>query len=432
MKRIIVFSTILALVLLNACDNAESPVDESQAPSISFTDVIGNLQISFLAGTESIAYTITNPVADGKLIPSASDSWITGYDTSTEGLLYFTVEENPAKEARSAILTLTYAYNGGNTSAQINVIQEASNAIVFEATYADGYYYGNQYTDNSMRYYTWLTENPLQGDALGAGISYCFDIYADAPTDMDAIAPAPGTYTLSASTSIGTFGSRESRLYDGDTGEMIYFTEGVLIITQDGDRYHYAAELTDTAGVLHRITYTGPVSLYDTTNPYTSVLDGDYEMDLDGATLYAYYFGTYYNNLTANWSGTVVPAGGNGDAFQFDLCAPLSYDFAAGLPTGDFVIDGSMEEYTSLYGYKDVFSSAVGTWYYEMTNHGMSDRVAPIVSGTISISKEGMSYSLILDGKDDIGNTVTASWSGNVNSIDQTVGYISPSALPLQ
>ena len=159
MKKIIVFSTILELVLLNACDNAESPVDESQAPSISFTDVIGNLQISFLAGTESIAYTITNPVADGKLIPSASDSWITGYDTSTEGLLYFTVEENPAKEARSAILTLTYAYNGGNTSAQINVIQEASNAIVFEATYADGYYYGNQYTDNSMRYYTWLTEN---------------------------------------------------------------------------------------------------------------------------------------------------------------------------------------------------------------------------------------------------------------------------------
>lgn len=413
------------LILICACDKTES---SSGNTTIQF-NTTGNLQIPFIAGTDSVSYTISDPVADGKLVPSASEDWITGYNTSTEGILYFDVEENPAKEPRSAILSLTYTYNGGETSTQVNVIQDASNAIIFEASYVGGFYYADLYSEGSMRYYTWLTENPLQGNGLGAGINYCFDIYADAPENMSSIAAAPATYELDPSTSTAqwTLGARETRLVNGETAETTYFKEGSLTITKEGNTYHYAAEMIDSSGTIHRISYTGNVSLINSSNPYTSTLTEDYELQTDGASLIAYYFGQYYGETTSNWSGTLVPANGNGDAFQFDLCAPLSFDFGAGFPTGTFSINESLAENTSLNGFNDVTGADIGTWYLEWSNYNRTDRAAPIVSGTIDISKDGDVYTLELDGKDDAGNSITAHWSGIPDCSDRT-GYAAPSA----
>ena len=153
----------------------------------------------------------------------------------------------------------------------------------------------------------------------------------------------------------------------------------------------------------------------------------DYELQTDGASLIAYYFGQYYGETTSNWSGTLVPANGNGDAFQFDLCAPLSFDFEAGFPTGTFSINESLAENTSLNGFNDVTGADIGTWYLEWSNYNRTDRAAPIVSGTIDISKDGDVYTLELDGKDDAGNSITAHWSGIPDCSDRT-GYAAPSA----
>lgn len=420
MKRFLL-AILPAIALLSACDKSNT------GTTIQF-DTPGNLQVPFTSGTDSVSYTISNPVSGGTVEPKANDSWITDFDTSVDGILYFTIEENPEKEARSTILTLTYTYAGGNTSAQINVIQDASNATIFEASYAGGFYYGDQYSE-SMRYYTWLTENPLQGNGLGSGINYCFDIYSSAPEDMNAIAPAPGTYTFNATTEEGTFGSKESRLVNGSNGETTYFKEGTLTITKEGNAYHYAADLIDSTGVLHRISYTGNVSLINTSSPYVSTLTDDYELKLDGAELYAYYFGQYYGASTNNWSGTLVPAGGNGDAFQFDLCAPLAFDFEAGFPTGTFAINDSLEENTSLNGFNDITNANIGTWYFEWSNYEKTSKVAPLISGNIKISKEGNVYTMSLIGEDDAGNRITASWSGEANCTDQT-GNAAPASTP--
>lgn len=426
MKRFLL-AILPAIALLSACDKSDT------ATTIQF-DTPGNLQIPFTSGIDSVFYTISHPVSGGTVDANANESWITDFDTSVDGILYFTVEENHEKEIRSAILTLTYTYAGGNTSAQINVIQDASNAIVFEASYAGGFYYGDLYSEG-MRYYTWLTENPLQGNGLGTGINYCFDIYADEPENMGRIAAEPGTYTFDSSTSTaaGTFGARESRMVDGSNGNTTYFKEGTLTITREGDEYHYFAELKDSTGQVHRISYTGNVSLINTSSPYVSTLTDDYELELDGAELYAYYFGQYYGASTNNWSGTLVPAGGNGDAFQFDLCAPLAFDFEAGFPTGTFAINDSLEENTSLNGFNDITNANVGTWYFEWSNYEKTNKVAPLISGNIKISKEGDMYTMSLIGEDDAGNRITASWSGEANCTDQTGNAApAPSALPLR
>lgn len=131
MKRILL-AILPAIALLSACDKSDT------ATTIQ-VDTPGNLQIPFTSGIDSVFYTISHPVSGGTVDANANESWITDFDTSVDGILYFTVEENHEKEIRSAILTLTYTYAGGNTSAQINVIQDASNAIVFEASYAGGF-----------------------------------------------------------------------------------------------------------------------------------------------------------------------------------------------------------------------------------------------------------------------------------------------------
>lgn len=405
---------ILALSV-SACKKNGS----GDAASIRFVSN-GNLIIPYTETTDTLYYEVNNPADGAEIKPEAESDWITGLDASVEGALIFTALENPLKETRSTIITVNYLYDGGQASAQINVIQDPSNAIVYEAACASGFYYGDTYGTPGMRYYTWLSDSPVQGSGLGEGTNYCLDIFAGEPENMQAIAAAPGTYTFSSSGQEGTLGSNNCRLVDGTTGETTAFRSGTLVITKEGDGYHYEAKLTDSSGVEHRVTYTGEVSLFDTTNPYVSTLDGDYEVQLDGAGLYSYFYGTYYNDYTMNWSGTIAHNSGNGDAIQFDLCAPLSFDYEAGFPTGTFNIDGTMGEYTTINGFQDNTGMAIGTWYYEMKNQNMGTRVAPLVSGTLEIKKNGAEYSLELDAKDDAGNKVTANWTGAVYTSDQS------------
>lgn len=414
--------TFLGLSILPGCNKDNNGTGNN--PVIEF-DKQGNVLIPYTEVTDTLYYIIDNPVEGATLVPEA-DEWIVNFDTSTDGRLCFTASENPLKETRSTIITLKYVYNGGETSAQINVIQDPSSAIIFEAPCASGFYYGDTYGTQGMRYYTWLSENPVQGNGLGAGINYCLDIFSGTPENMQEIAAAPGTYVFSNSGKEGTLGNTNCRLVDGTTGETTYFKNGTLVITQEGDGYHYEATFTDSSDIIHRVSYTGPVSLYNTTNPYSSTLTEDYEIQLGNAALYSYFYGTYYNDYTMNWSGTIAPGNGNGDAIQFDLCAPMDADFENGFPTGTFSINGTMNEYTSINGFKDAYGMAIGTWYYEMVNQNMGTRVAPLVSGTLTISKNGTTYSIVLDAKDDAGNIITANWSGEAYISDQTVSAAPP------
>ena len=93
---------------------------------------------------------------------------------------------------------------------------------------------------------------------------------------------------------------------------------------------------------------------------------------------------------------------------------------------GTFSINESLAENTSLNGFNDVTGADIGTWYLEWSNYNRTDRAAPIVSGTIDISKDGDVYTLSLDGKDDAGNSITAHWSGTPDCYDRS-GYSVPS-----
>lgn len=392
-------------------------------PVISFTQA-GNVNIPFYGGDASVEYTVTNPVENATLEMDVQGAdWISGVDTSVEGIVSFSVAENGANEPRSILLTLKYIYDGGEAMAQINLIQDANNLSKdVELSYAGGYYYGYRIgTTDCVMYYVWLTENPISGGYLGSGDNYAFAIFAAEPEDMTTLAPPAGTYTFSTSYESGTFEAENSMYVNGDDGSEINFTEGTLVITRDGDQYTYTALVTDGNGDQHRVVYTGPVSLEDNSSePTYSTLTGDYEADLTGASCTAFYYGDYYQTGTTNYTVQIMPKAG-GDALLIDILCPSSSNMETGLTAGEYSIDNTMQENTLVAGY---YSSdyLMGTWYAEVnSSNQVVGQMAPLTSGSFRITDNGDgTLTMVMEAKDDLNpaNTVTASWTGQVTYED--------------
>lgn len=429
MRQFIYGAAIFAAFAMVFSCNTEKGGDNvtpggSDEPVIAFTQV-GNVNVPFNGGNVSVDYTVTNPVENAGLeVDVQGVDWISNIDTSVDGTVSFTVAENEANEPRSIVLTLRYTYEGGETMAQINLIQDA-NSLVSDVvlSYAGGYYYGNRMgTTDCVMYYVWLTENPISDGYLGSGDNYAFAIFAAEPEDMTTLAPPAGTYTFSSSYEAGTFEAENSRYVNGDDGSEIYFTDGTLVVTKEGDVYTYTAIVTDTKGEQRRVTYTGPVSLEDNSKaPTYSTLTGDYEADLAGASCYAYYYGDYYQSGSSNYTVQIIPQNG-GDALLMDVLCPLESDLETGMATGEYTITNTAKENTLIAGYISGDGYLMGTWYAEVNSNGqVVGQMAPLMSGSLKITDNGNgTLTMVLEAKDDLdpANTVTASWTGTVTYVD--------------
>lgn len=402
---------------------------EKDTPVITITEV-GNVILKYDCTSASVHYTVANPVENARVYPESTADWISGFDTSEEGTVSFSVQVNESLSNRNAILTLRYEYAEGESIAQINVIQESSGyTYVLDVSYIYGYYYGNRQS-TYYRYNTWLAENPMDDNMVevGEGASYCLDIYSDTePDNMNSIAPPAGTYTLSDDSAPWTFSSTNSRLItkDGKGATNTYFTEGILIITQDGDTYTYQAILTDTNGEVHNVNYTGTVNLKDfTEGAYISTLHEDYTADLENASMNAYYYGDYYMNGTSNWfiSLTPLPASKDGDFFQLNICSPSSSNMETGITEGRYeIMDAYYYEFSTLMGFV-VSGTKFGSWFWVLDNGQQGNLIAPLVSGYVDISVEGDIYTVEINANDDAipVNTISAKWSGTVSMQDFT------------
>lgn len=430
MKQVLIFLSLpaLALTLLFSCQKGK-PADESQtSPLITITEQ-GNITVPFDAGSFSIHYTITSPVDGGRIVPQSTAEWITDYDTDTDGTLTFSVTDNNTGENRSTVLTLRYVYEGGETSAQANIIQEnCPYSYMTEVSYAFGYYYGDRMT-TYHRYYTWLAESPLDDNMnTGDGLSYLFDIYTDkAPDNSDEPAPPAGTYTLSESNGPWTFGKQDSRVFNNspEGASAAYFTEGTLVVTHEGGTYTCEAILTDTNGEKHRVRYSGPISLTDySKGSYISTLTEDYNADLTGATCAAMYYSDCYMSGTSNWIITLspLPYSKDGDYFQLDICAPASSNVETGIPAGRYaILDCDYGEYTALLGFITGYVK-YGSWFWLMDNAQQGDLIAPLTNGYIDIAVNDGIYTITINATDDAitENTITATWSGEITLQDMS------------
>lgn len=411
-------------------DGTDDPV--TGTPSITITDQ-GNINLEFNAETAAVHYSVTDPVDGAQLLPEAPVEWISDYDTSVEGIVTFTVADNDAEDNRSAILTLRYIYEGGEVSAQINIIQEGTPYdYVNEMPLSYGYYYGTR-TGSVPNYYICLAENPMENNIIGDGYSYVIDLYAGAePEDMTAIAPPVGEYESSETFDAWTFNIQNSRIsYKDDAGTTsANITEGTLSISKEGDTYVYDGIFIDSNGEVHHVSYTGTVSLSDfSQGDFVSTLTGDYEADLKEANCSAYYYGDVYGGTsgipTSNWIITFspLPYSKDGDFFQMDICAPTYSNVETGIPEGRYYfLNCDYGEYTALMGFLEG-GVRFGSWFWLMENAAEGDLISPLDSGYVEFKVDGDTYTVTINAYDDkpVPNAITATWTGQIQMQDMTI-----------
>lgn len=404
---------VAALLLAVSCESKSG-----SNPQITINQE-GFLELPFEASPVEVSYTVTDPV-DGATVEADFQGvdWISDINTSVDGVVTFNVSENSG-DSRSAVMTLSYVYDGGSAQAQINIIQNATDyKYSLDASYATGYYFGDIYNTPGMRYYIWFTENlPNEDGALAQGLNYCLDIFSSAPVNLEAIAPADGIYVISDSYYPGTLnggngGSRMAVVNPDNSAEEIYFQECMLNITHEGDQYTIEAYMTDENGDGHRLTYTGPIAL--TNASYYSTLEEDYEINLDNATASAVYYGDYYGNGTSNYVLSLVT---RSEVVTFEILAPATSD-AQSIDAGTYNMANTGAPFTFLPGYLSA-GSLYQSWYYSIGSDGAATSpYSPLVGGYFEISKDGNgNYTISLHVEDDSTietHVITGSWTGNI------------------
>lgn len=82
-----------------------------------FSIVDTNVEVPAEGGEFSATYSLENPVLGEEIVPTCSDSWVSGFHTLKAYEITFTVEANTSV-ARTA--TVNVAYNGNSYSFTIS------------------------------------------------------------------------------------------------------------------------------------------------------------------------------------------------------------------------------------------------------------------------------------------------------------------------
>lgn len=122
MKRFLIYAASFcasALMLTVSCQKPE-PVDPGEPGnpdgSVEFNLLSeSEMQIPYQGGNDTIFYELKNAVGDGVIDIIPKDGWIGSFDTSVDGQIAFTVEENPDDEERTCTLRVSYLYGGNNS-----------------------------------------------------------------------------------------------------------------------------------------------------------------------------------------------------------------------------------------------------------------------------------------------------------------------------
>lgn len=400
-----------AVLAVCGCDGNDGR--ESSGPRIE-PALLGSLTIDADGGTDTVSYSIINPVEGGKVSASASESWISGLDCSTENAVIITSDPNPETVRRSCVITLTYPYSeGGKAETQINVIQKEAvpydfdmSLEIFTATW-----YGPLFgLDGEHRYYTWVSDMPFVNSTTQVGGTYyLFDIFSTAPADESDPLPPAGTYTLGeeGATAAMTFTPEYSMGVSTTTDEQVIFDTGIGVLPM-GTR---ADHITESG------TYVGLIADGEMT---VSGEAGAYSVECSFLTAEG-------RSVTCSWSGDVTVTGDNWivqllpgpgpDGVQIELVTSGD-GVEDGIPDGTYTASTSAVPSAGEFMTGSMTDGIVfGTNYVgDFTEQGLADGFAPATAGRLDVTGHGdgtctFEFSFL----DDKGNTWDGKWTGTLS-----------------
>lgn len=224
------------------------------------------------------------------------------------------------------------------------------------------------------------------------------------------------TYSPDANTDFSEYGLRS-----GGTVEI----SG----SPDFGLYNVTCDLVTEDGIPVKCTYEGYLEV---SGMSMTTLTGDYELDLEGVTGMAAYYGDAYGTGGANWMFILSSTSG-GDGVQVELVGEAA-DFEAGIPSGEYKPMASDLPSPGEYVPGFIFDNTLyGSWYICTDAQDRPVGYAPAVDGTVKVVNNGDgTYDITFDCVDDAGNVWDGSWTGEIETLDnsQASSYSVKSAKP--
>lgn len=427
-KSFLFFLAVAAFAVVTGCE--EKIVSETP-PEITLDAT--EITIPAEGGDFELTYEIINPTADGKVSAASDADWLT-LNADNPGVIAITAAANTG-EKRKAEINVVYEYGDGRIKAAAEVTQAAAgqaSGYEYDMKCFDGIYYGQTYGNNGeYNYYTWISDIGFDEDGyqMPGGTYYLFDIYvAAAPEDADNPLPPAGTYNLGSGpgmTEDMTFSYDYSKgvsiANDGTYIFEAYFNEGTLTIGYEGSNIIMDAVLTDEDGIIHHVTYEGPVSYDneggDEPDPSTgSTLEQD--LNIEAGTALASYVADdgyvmevslQFTDMELDMEGYVVPPG---SMMTVDMFMPFKDN--GELNPGTYDVAATYEDYTVYPGelYYDILPTGTYVSYYPDAS---TEQLGFVVSGTMEISGSALGgYTVTCDFTTDNGYTIECSYSGDL------------------
>ena len=264
-----------------------------------------------------------------------------------------------------------------------------------------------------------------QNTAPGATY-FALDLYSDAEQDSLPL----GTYTFDANDTgeDGTLGfvySFGMVVSEDGTPAMFGISGGTVTVTE-GKIY---AELTrEDNGAAVTVTYEGDLTFSNGGgsggggSEGGSTLEGDVELNVTGAGIYAEYYNDYYGVGSDNWWIEVYEddATKSGVYLQFDILSSVYADDWR----GEYISlnEATAYDYTFIPG--EVSGGYLtGSWYAELNGGEISGAMAALVGGTVEfVFNEDGSKTIVLDCEDAAGNKITGTVSSNPSAEAYSAG----------
>ena len=411
---------MLCLFSLVGCDNGqEQPNNEPKKSLTLFTE--SSMSFDAKGGVDcKILFELHGVVEDALPEVACDADWV-GEIRTGNTIVMFNVLPNATTESRSTKITVSYE----DMNFDVDITQSGLEVDVeHRANVLNGEYchpYTGCINSKNGNYFAILSMNGTTGFAhLYIDQYYRFDFYSDKTLlGSDEIASIPhGTYRLDTDNTgeAWTFShSYSTRLEPKEDGSYVenYFTDGVVVVSENS----IDALLTLDNGEVHHVVYNGELELsymvIENKGPY-SWLEEDYNFNHSGGIIRLIYYGDYTEG--SNWVVQVMECQNpiNGDYFSIDLMAPA---------TG-FVADYVCGSYTKATDNPYQASTYTEAQYAVIEDDYVKPRAgAPIVSGTITIERDGLDFVLTFDCVDDLGYKITGTFRcGQLEMYDKSSG----------
>lgn len=213
---------------------------------------------------------------------------------------------------------------------------------------------------------------------------------------------------------VGSYASYWSE--EAVTPEYGIIKSGTMTVSGSAAEYTIVCDFTTDDGISVKSTYTGTIEMTNLPGDPISTLDGDYALDLTGATAKGDFYGDTYGTGGGHWA---VQISGPKDRFMLEVIdSEASFD--DGITSGTYTAAGTYPAIGNyIPGYIDSESRLSGTIYYGNIVNGAANDFAPATSGDLVITNNGnSSYTVSFEVLDDKGNTLTGTWTGNITMTD--------------